>query len=60
MNEFKCVVYSETGVWWDNFFGIDGKGEKKIWKKMLKKKNLNWISLHKYPINEEKIKKNID
>lgn len=54
MNEFECVVYSETGVWWDNFVEVDGeKGVKTIWKKMWKKKNLNCIALHKYPINEK-------
>lgn len=38
MNEFKCVVYSETGVWWDNFFGeINGKGEKRFCEKNVKK-----------------------
>ena len=63
MNEFKCVVYSETGVWWDNFIGrkknTPKKEKKKIHKKCEKEEIQIEISLHKYPINEweKKIKK---
>lgn len=39
------------------FVGIDRKRWKYRKKNVKKKKNLNWTSLHKYPINEEKIKK---
>lgn len=56
MNEFKCVVQSETGVWWNNFFCF------RIALNIMERiriKNLYWkcFQQHKYPINEEKFKK---